>query len=220
QFSMEGKKQLWSIPIFSLFFGQLTKFVKELGEVQATLPKSVEKCVKELRSIADGIDTFHKKATIASVVGNSVGIVGRITTIAGIALAPVTFGASLTVTMAGAGVSTAGGITGAASSIADTVNIRKKGKRVEKIIQAVQSDIAHLEELLEYASQGAQAAAAVSGVLATLFIFMNIASVAKGAKDLKAGAKAEQAKKIRDVADQMETEAFSLLGPCPGSQQH
>uniref|UniRef100_A0A6I8PZP0 Uncharacterized protein n=1 Tax=Xenopus tropicalis TaxID=8364 RepID=A0A6I8PZP0_XENTR len=201
----EGKKQLWSIPIFSLFFGQLTKFVKELGEVQATLPKSVEKCVKELRSIADGIDTFHKKATIASVVGNSVGIVGRITTIAGIALAPVTFGASLTVTMAGAGVSTAGGITGAASSIADTVNIRKKGKRVEKIIQAVQSDIAHLEELLE-SSQGAQAAAAVSGVLATLFIFMNIASVAKGAKDLKAGAKAEQAKKIRDVADQMETE--------------
>ncbi|XP_031758605.1 apolipoprotein L6 [Xenopus tropicalis] len=234
---------------------KLTKFVKELGEVQATLPKSVEKCVKELRSIADGIDTFHKKATIASVVGNSVGIVGRITTIAGIALAPVTFGASLTVTMAGAGVSTAGGITGAASSIADTVNIRKKGKRVEKIIQAVQSDIAHLEELLEcinshiehmkrlmgvqdgdivkdsvrgdleavritrlaqlakisaaasqIASQGAQAAAAVSGVLATLFIFMNIASVAKGAKDLKAGAKAEQAKKIRDVADQMETE--------------
>uniref|UniRef100_A0A6I8S952 Apolipoprotein L3 n=1 Tax=Xenopus tropicalis TaxID=8364 RepID=A0A6I8S952_XENTR len=222
---VEGKKQLWSIPIFSLFFGQLTKFVKELGEVQATLPKSVEKCVKELRSIADGIDTFHKKATIASVVGNSVGIVGRITTIAGIALAPVTFGASLTVTMAGAGVSTAGGITGAASSIADTVNIRKKGKRVEKIIQAVQSDIAHLEELLEcinshiehmkrlmgIASQGAQAAAAVSGVLATLFIFMNIASVAKGAKDLKAGAKAEQAKKIRDVADQMETETWVTM---------
>eukprot|EP00079_Xenopus_tropicalis_P030289 XP_012826103.1 PREDICTED: apolipoprotein L3-like [Xenopus tropicalis] len=125
------------------------KLLKELGVVQAKLLKSVEKCVRELRTIADGIDTFHKNATIASVFGSSVGIVGGITTIAGLALAPVTFGASLPVAMAGVGVATAGGITGAASSIADTANIRKKGKRVEKIIQTVQLDIEQLEKLLE-----------------------------------------------------------------------
>ncbi|KAE8604828.1 hypothetical protein XENTR_v10014846 [Xenopus tropicalis] len=223
---------------------------------------SSEECVKELRSIADGIDTFHKNATIASVVGSSFGIAGGITTIVGLALAPVTFGASLIVTLVGVGVATAGGITGAASSIADTANIRIKGKRVEEIIQIVQSDIAHLEKLLksinthiedmkrlmgvkdadiarvsvrgvfaaveitrlaqlasisttaaraaQIAAQGAKAAIAVSGVLAALFIFVDIAFVAKGAKDLKDGAKAEQAKKIRDVADELETEFEKL----------
>ncbi|XP_018117847.1 apolipoprotein L6 [Xenopus laevis] len=241
---------------------KLKTFMKELEEVQATLPISVKECVKELRSIADGIDLFHRNAIIAGVVGSSVGIAGGITTIVGLALAPVTFGASLIVTLVGGGVATAGGITGAASSIADSANIRMKGKRVEEIIQTIQVDIAHLEELLKsinahiedmkrlvglqnvditragaigvfaaveitslaqlanvsaiatkaahVAAWGAKAAAAVSGVIVALFMFVDIAIVAKGAKDLKEGAKVEQAKKIRAVADELETEFEKL----------
>lgn len=55
---------------------------------------------------------------------------GGVTAIAGLALAPFTFGASLVITAIGVGVATAGGITSASAAISDNVNNMQDQKKV------------------------------------------------------------------------------------------
>lgn len=55
---------------------------------------------------------------------------GGVTAIAGLALAPFTFGASLVITAVGVGVATAGGIASASAAISDNVNNMHDRKKV------------------------------------------------------------------------------------------
>ncbi|XP_073530438.1 apolipoprotein L3-like [Phyllobates terribilis] len=103
-------------------------------------------CSKELLIIADNLDDFHRKATIANVTGSLAGIAGGITTIAGFALAPFTAGASLSVIGYGVSVAAVGGITGASASIADTVNMKKKCSRVEEIVKVINAEMNELDK--------------------------------------------------------------------------
>ncbi|KAM4043185.1 uncharacterized protein ACNLHF_013558 isoform 2-T3 [Anomaloglossus baeobatrachus] len=120
--------------------------IEELRGILTCLLNSISDCSKELLTIADDLDDFHRAATIASVAGSSVGLAGGITTIAGLVLAPFTAGASLVVSGIGAGVAAIGGLTGASASIADTVNIRNKCSRVEEIVKTVNIDMNELEK--------------------------------------------------------------------------
>lgn len=83
-----------------------------------------------LHTIADDISNFHQKARIAGITGGTTTAVGGVTAIAGLALAPFTFGASLVVTAVGVGVATAGGITSASAAISDNVNNMNDRKKV------------------------------------------------------------------------------------------
>ncbi|MGH0128816.1 UNVERIFIED_CONTAM: hypothetical protein FKN15_036362 [Acipenser sinensis] len=114
----------------------------------------LQKYVDELRSIADGVDRFHKGATIASITGGAVSAVGGIATITGLILAPFTFGASVIVTAVGLGVATAGGLTSASATISDTVNNSYDRKRVEAIIEGYQKDMTPISECLNYIQTG------------------------------------------------------------------
>ncbi|XP_073530441.1 apolipoprotein L3-like [Phyllobates terribilis] len=105
------------------------------------LLNTIEDCPKELLTIADDLDEFHRGATIASVTGSSVAIAGGITTIVGLVLAPFTAGVSLIVSGIGAGVAAAGGITGASASIADTVNMKNQCSRVDEIVKAINREM-------------------------------------------------------------------------------
>ncbi|XP_073481656.1 apolipoprotein L3-like [Aquarana catesbeiana] len=122
-------------------------YIKEFKETHNMLQEHLSKCIKEMRDIANCMDEFHRKATIASVTGSSVGIAGGITTLAGLALAPFTFGASLIVGAVGMGVATAGGLTGAVASIVDNENIKKTLKRVEEIVGEIQKHIELIQEI-------------------------------------------------------------------------
>uniref|UniRef100_A0A8C5Q6Q6 Apolipoprotein L3 n=1 Tax=Leptobrachium leishanense TaxID=445787 RepID=A0A8C5Q6Q6_9ANUR len=99
--------------------------------------ETVKECIRQLRSIADDVDKFHKGSIIASVAGSSFGIAGSIATIVGACLAPVICGVSLFVTGVCVAVATAGGVTGAAASIADRFNIKAKCNKVEEIIKEI-----------------------------------------------------------------------------------
>ncbi|CAH2246467.1 apolipo L3-like [Pelobates cultripes] len=123
-------------------------YLKEYEDTQTCYLNLLEKCIKELRSIADDVDKFHRGAIITNIAGSSVGIAGGITTIVGLALAPFTFGASLIVAGVGIGVATAGGLTGAAASIADHVNIKNKCKKVEEIIEELKQGMDKMQELV------------------------------------------------------------------------
>lgn len=78
--------------------------------------------VLRLYAIGDDLSNFHRRAKIASITGGTTTAVGGMAAIAGLALAPVTFGASLIVSAVGLGVATAGGITAASATISDNVH--------------------------------------------------------------------------------------------------
>ncbi|XP_051778109.1 apolipoprotein L3-like [Erpetoichthys calabaricus] len=111
--------------------------------------KGLQTNIDDLRCIADKLDSFHKKATIAKITGGSVSVAGGVVTIIGLILTPFTLGASLVVTGVGLGVAMAGGVTNASATISDTVNNSVDRKKVEEIIESFQKNINVFEEPLE-----------------------------------------------------------------------
>ncbi|KAG7462190.1 hypothetical protein MATL_G00199940 [Megalops atlanticus] len=110
--------------------------------------------VIDLNAIADDINNFHKKAKIANITGGTTTAVGGVTAIAGLALAPVTMGASLIITAVGIGVATAGGLTSASATISDTVNNSHDRKKVERILEDYQAKMADISKCLRFVRQG------------------------------------------------------------------
>ncbi|XP_028649391.2 apolipoprotein L3-like [Erpetoichthys calabaricus] len=111
--------------------------------------QDLQKNIDDLHIIADGVDSFHKKATIANITGGTVSAAGGIVTIAGLILAPFTLGASLMVSGVGLGVAVAGGVTSASATISDTVSNSLERQKVEEIIKSYQKDMKAFVECLE-----------------------------------------------------------------------
>ncbi|CAK6975552.1 uncharacterized protein si:cabz01007807.1 isoform X1 [Scomber scombrus] len=107
-----------------------------------------------LHAIADDISAFHHKAKIAGITGGTTTAVGGVTAIAGLALAPFTFGASLVITAVGVGVATAGGITSASAAISDNVNNMHDRKKVETVLQQYEDHLLDLAKILHFVSHG------------------------------------------------------------------
>ncbi|XP_039996541.1 uncharacterized protein si:cabz01007807.1 isoform X2 [Xiphias gladius] len=107
-----------------------------------------------LHAIADDINNFHQKAKIAGITGGTTTAVGGVTAIAGLALAPFTFGASLVVTAVGVGVATAGGITSASAAISDNVNNMHDRKKVETVLQEYEAHLLDIGKILHFVSHG------------------------------------------------------------------
>ncbi|XP_053900529.1 uncharacterized protein LOC128845664 [Malaclemys terrapin pileata] len=117
---------------------------KKINEVVQPLLRARDKLQRhfpELQKIADDIDEVHRIATIANITGGTVGIAGGITAIAGLCLAPVTFGGSLSLSLAGLAVSTAGGLTSAVATTIDMVASKLKKETVEKLLQECQTEL-------------------------------------------------------------------------------
>ena len=87
-----------------------------------------EATIKTMRTTADNLVTHRRNVNISRITGSLAAIGGSGIAILGFALTPVTFGASLGLTIAGAGIAAAGGLTAAGASIVDTV-ITKTGVR-------------------------------------------------------------------------------------------
>ncbi|XP_023138272.2 uncharacterized protein si:cabz01007807.1 isoform X3 [Amphiprion ocellaris] len=107
-----------------------------------------------LHAIADDISEFHHKAKIAGITGGTTTAVGGVTAIAGLALAPFTFGASLVITAVGVGVATAGGITSASAAISDNVNNMHDRKKVETVLQDYENHLLDIGKILHFINQG------------------------------------------------------------------
>lgn len=122
--------------------------------------KDSEEFLSEWKNITDSLEEVHRKCTIGSLSGSVIGAAGGITAIVGAVLAPFTLGASLIVTGVGIGVSVAGGITGAASNITDTVkqkslresleNLDKKYKEGDALIFNSPKTLRFLREITKF----------------------------------------------------------------------
>ncbi|XP_008255310.2 apolipoprotein L3 isoform X1 [Oryctolagus cuniculus] len=120
------------------------RFLNEFPQAKAEL----EECIAKLHALADKVDQVHRNCTISNVVATSAGAVSGILTIVGLALAPVTVGASLALTATGLGLGTAAAVTGVSTSIvehATTISAEAEAgrltstsvKKVEKVAEAV-----------------------------------------------------------------------------------
>ncbi|KAM9683714.1 apolipoprotein L3-like [Dama dama] len=75
------------------------RFLKEFPQVK----KEPEESIRKLYALADRVDKLHRDCTLFKVVANSTGTVSGVLNILGLALAPVTAGASLAVWTTGPG---------------------------------------------------------------------------------------------------------------------
>ncbi|XP_061816814.1 uncharacterized protein [Nerophis lumbriciformis] len=107
-----------------------------------------------LHALADDIIIFHQKAKAAGITGGTTAAVGGVTAIAGLALAPFTFGASLIITAVGVGVATAGGITTASATISDNVNNMHERKKVEAVLQEYDLHFQDVAKVLNFVNHG------------------------------------------------------------------
>ncbi|XP_047672491.1 uncharacterized protein si:cabz01007807.1 isoform X5 [Tachysurus fulvidraco] len=110
--------------------------------------------VLRLYTISDDISNFHRRAKIANITGGTTTAVGGVAAITGLALAPVTLGASLIVSAVGLGVATAGGITAASASISDNVHDMNDRKKIEVVVQDYETRLAELRRSLHFVAEG------------------------------------------------------------------
>ena len=76
-------------------------------------------CIVEIVKLAENIDYHHRNINIAQLPTAGVGIVGGVLTITGLALIPVTFGASLGLSITGAVMGIGSAVTGATTAATD-----------------------------------------------------------------------------------------------------
>ncbi|XP_060269157.1 apolipoprotein L3-like isoform X3 [Ovis aries] len=93
-------------------------FLEEFPEMKQDLEEDTEK----IRAFADKVDKVHKDCTISKVVAHSTGAVSGILSIVGLALAPLTMGATLPLLATGLGLGIASTVTSVSTSVMEHVN--------------------------------------------------------------------------------------------------
>nr|XP_002667295.4 uncharacterized protein si:cabz01007807.1 [Danio rerio] len=107
-----------------------------------------------LYAIADDLSSFHHRSKIANIAGGTTTAVGGAAAIAGLALVPVTFGASIIISAIGLGVATAGGITAASATISDNINNMHDRKKIEVIVQDYETQLVEMQRCLQFIIEG------------------------------------------------------------------
>ncbi|XP_061665095.1 uncharacterized protein si:cabz01007807.1 isoform X2 [Syngnathoides biaculeatus] len=150
----EVKPHLDESQSFAILADKVNRGLRMFNKVFTERAEIFWQHVVRLHALADHLATFHQKAKAAGITGSTTAAVGGVTAIAGLALAPFTFGASLIVTAVGVGVATAGGITSASASISDNVNNMQERKKVEAVLQEYESDFRDLARILHFVNHG------------------------------------------------------------------
>ena len=83
--------------------------------------RQLEEFIDKFHELADKVEKVHKGCTISNVMAHSTGAVSGVLTIVGLALAPVTKGASVALLATGLGLGAAAGVTSVSTSIIERV---------------------------------------------------------------------------------------------------
>ncbi|KAL0154021.1 hypothetical protein M9458_050680 [Cirrhinus mrigala] len=121
------------------FNDELKNLIKELNSDFEKNHPTLTDQIKKVQNITDELKSMHKKTTVGSLTGAALGAAGGIT--AGLFLAPITFGASLALTGAGAAAEIVGGATGATCTITNMIKQKNLRETIEKIISDAQNTI-------------------------------------------------------------------------------
>ncbi|XP_060981367.1 apolipoprotein L3-like [Dama dama] len=94
------------------------KFLEEFPVMKQDLEEDTEK----IHAFANKVDKLHKDCTISKVVAHSTGTVSGILSVLGLALAPLTMGATLPLMATGLALGIAAAVTNVSTSIVEQVN--------------------------------------------------------------------------------------------------
>ena len=121
------KNSFWNV---SIDFVNLCKF--ELFPLFSFLSFSAENVENRLETIAKHFEKVAYDTGIVKTTGGSVGILGAGMAIAGLVFAPVTFGSSIGLTIAGAATGAAGGLTSLTGNIVQHFNNKADQEEAKK----------------------------------------------------------------------------------------
>ncbi|KAI4898419.1 hypothetical protein NFI96_029005, partial [Prochilodus magdalenae] len=108
--------------------------------------------LSDLEETAVQLDKMKKGSSISTVVGSSVGAVGGILSIVGLALAPVTAGVSLTLTLTGFGLGVTSGVNGLVTGITEIAINKHQRERADYIFKNFEEDVQKVLDSLEQAA--------------------------------------------------------------------
>ncbi|XP_044213967.1 uncharacterized protein LOC122986704 isoform X2 [Thunnus albacares] len=123
-------------------------FISEFSERQPRMLKFLS----DLEDSAVQLDRMNTGAKASSVAGSSVGAIGGILSIVGLALIPVTAGVSLALTMAGVGLGITSGVNSAVTTVTEIGVNRKHQRKANEAFQCFMEDVQHLQNCLERVS--------------------------------------------------------------------
>nr|XP_020444823.1 apolipoprotein L domain-containing protein 1-like [Monopterus albus] len=98
------------------------------------------------------LDRMRKGAKISSVAGSSVGAVGGVLSIIGLALIPVTAGLSLALTVTGIGMGITSGVNSIVTTATEIGVNSKHQKKASEVLQSFMEDVQCLQLCLEEAT--------------------------------------------------------------------
>lgn len=112
----------------------------------------MEQFLTDLEESAVQLDRMKMGASISTVTGSSVGIAGGVLSIVGLALAPVTAGVSLALTLTGVGLGVTSGVNSLVTGITEAAVNTHHGKNAQNIFQRYMDDVGKILDCLEQAS--------------------------------------------------------------------
>ncbi|XP_068606340.1 uncharacterized protein apol [Brachionichthys hirsutus] len=142
---LEDLRSNQNFRVVSLFPGMsCLSFMKEFGERRFRM----REFLKSLQESALQLDRMNKGAKISSVAGSSVGAVGGVLTIVGLALIPVTAGVSLGLTLAGVGMGVTSGVNGVVTAATEFGVNRSQKKKANEALKSFMEDVDVLQKCL------------------------------------------------------------------------
>ena len=103
--------------------------------------------INMIRNTAENLVRHHQNVNISRITGSAAGITGSGIAILGFALAPVTFGASLGLTIGGVAIAAAGGATAAGAGIVDVIITKYGVENTQKQLKDDQDMMENIKEI-------------------------------------------------------------------------
>ncbi|MEQ2217772.1 hypothetical protein XENOCAPTIV_022127 [Xenoophorus captivus] len=106
----------------------------------------------EIEQCAVHLDKMNKGAKISSVAGSSLGVVGGVLSIIGLALIPVTTGVSLGLTIAGVSLGTTSAVNSVVTTVTEFEVNSKQNKQANTAFQRFMDSVQSIQDCLEEAT--------------------------------------------------------------------
>ncbi|XP_058508662.1 apolipoprotein L2-like [Solea solea] len=120
-------------------------FISEFSKRQPTMVQSLQ----DLEEVAVQLDRMNKGAKISSVTGSSVGAIGGVLSIVGLALIPFTAGLSLGLTMTGVGLGVTSGVNSVVTTATEIGVNATQQKKAREVFQSFMEDVQSLQNCLD-----------------------------------------------------------------------
>uniref|UniRef100_A0A8C5FF93 Apolipoprotein L n=1 Tax=Gadus morhua TaxID=8049 RepID=A0A8C5FF93_GADMO len=125
----------------------ISSHIDQLSDISECLPRMLQ-FLDEMEDCAVQLDRMSKGSKISTVAGSSMGAVGGVMTLVGLALAPVTAGVSLGLTMGGVGLRLASSVISLVTTVTETVVNEKQKMRAMKALQSFMKDAEKIQARL------------------------------------------------------------------------